>query len=154
MKKIELLVGFFVLVSLVCLILLGMKFSNLSNQFDTQNSFKVSIPFSNIGGLRVGSKVSISGVRVGQVVDIQLNEYFDAVVYLAIDNKHNDIPIDSFAQVSTSGLLGEQYISIDASTGFSDEVWKDGSEINKQYAGSALSLEKIISQFLYSSKTN
>ena len=150
MKKVEFLVGVFALIALVSLVLVALKFSNLSSQFDKESTFEVSIPFSNIGGLKVGSKVSIAGVRVGQVSKIELNDFFDAKVHLIINNQYNGIPVDSFVQISTSGLLGEQYISIDASSGFEDEFWKDGAEIEKQYAGSALSLEKIVSQFLYS----
>jgi phospholipid/cholesterol/gamma-HCH transport system substrate-binding protein len=107
----------------------------------------VTARFDNIGGLKVRSAVTMSGVRIGRVVGITYDQNsFEAVVTLLINPKYNKIPEDTIAKIYTSGLLGEQYIGFDP--GGSEEALEQGSEIFMTQ--SALVLEEIIGQFLFS----
>ena len=91
--------------------------------------------------------VSVAGVRVGRVTGIEYDTTsFEAVVQLAIDENYAEFPDDTSAQIFTAGLLGEQYVALEP--GGAMEVLEDGDEI--RLTQSALVLEQIIGQFLYS----
>ena len=93
------------------------------------------------------SPVAASGVRIGQVVDIEYDtEGYEARVTMSIDPQYNKFPVDTAASVLTSGLLGEQFIGL--LPGAEEEYLKNGSEI--ELTQSALVLEQIVGQFLYS----
>ena len=92
----------------------------------------------------------IGGVRVGRVADIKLDDFFTAVVDVQIDTRFDEIPIDSFVSIRTMGLLGEQFISIDAQAGgLEDDVWRDGASIHLRYTQSAISLDELIGQAIF-----
>jgi len=132
-------------IALVALFFLAMRVSNLS-AMTSNDGYEVTAWFDNIGGLKVRSKVSIAGVRVGRVTGISYDQKsFEAVVKLRIDKQYDQIPEDSIAKIYTSGLLGEQYVGLDP--GGSDEVLHQGSVISMTQ--SALVLEEIIGQFLF-----
>ncbi len=89
----------------------------------------------------------MAGVKVGQVTGITFDkETFEAVVTLNIDNRYDQIPDDTFAKIFTAGLLGEQYIGLDA--GGSDVFLQEGDKL--KLTQSALVLEEVIGQFLFS----
>jgi phospholipid/cholesterol/gamma-HCH transport system substrate-binding protein len=91
--------------------------------------------------------VTVAGVRVGRVTGIEFdNETFEAVVTLNISPQYNKLPEDTFASIFTAGLLGEQYVGLEP--GGSENNLKDGSVIRQTQ--SAIVLEQIIGQFLYS----
>lgn len=140
----DLWVGIFVAVGVAALIGLAMKVGNLtSNQIG--ETYAVTAAFENIGGLKSRAPVKSAGVVVGRVDSIQFdNETFEALVTLKID-KHYNFPKDTFANIYTSGLLGEQYVGLDA--GGDDVVLKNGDKIT--HTQDAVVLEKMISQFLY-----
>lgn len=145
-RTIEIAVGLFVAAGLAALFMLAMKVSNLAN-YTGDDGYVISARFDNIGGLKVRSPVSASGVRVGQVVDIAYDsEGYEARVAMSIDPEYDKFPIDTAASVLTSGLLGEQFIGLQP--GAEEEYLKDGSEI--ELTQSALVLEQIVGQFLYS----
>ena len=105
------------------------------------------VKFDNIGGLKVRSPVKMAGVQIGRVAGIKLDSRtYQADVTLEIDRKYNKIPTDTSAKIYTAGLLGEQYISLEA--GGDDEYLKQGGEIT--LVSNAVVLEQVISQFLYS----
>ncbi len=142
----EIAVGLFVAAGLAALFMLAMKVSNLAN-YTGDDGYVISARFDNIGGLKVRSPVSASGVRVGQVVGIEYDsEGYEARVSMSIDPQYDRFPIDTAASVLTSGLLGEQFIGL--LPGAEEEYLKDGSEI--ELTQSALVLEQIVGQFLYS----
>lgn len=145
-NKTEILVGVFVAAGLAALFVLAMKVSNLGNLAD-QRGYSVTANFQNIGGLKVRSPVSMAGVRVGRVEDISLDKNtYDAKVTLNIYEQFDTIPLDTAASIYTSGLLGEQYIGLDAGA---DEFYlAEGDEIILTQP--AVVLEQIIGQFLYS----
>jgi phospholipid/cholesterol/gamma-HCH transport system substrate-binding protein len=140
----DLWVGIFVAAGVAALIGLAMKVGNLtSNQIG--ETYTVTAAFENIGGLKTRAPVKSAGVVVGRVDSIQFdNETFEALVTLKLD-KHYRFPKDTFANIYTSGLLGEQYVGLDA--GGDEVVLKNGDKI--AHTQDAVVLEKMISQFLY-----
>ncbi len=144
--KVDFMVGLFVLAGIIGLVFLALKAANLSS-FTGGNTYSVSAKFDNIGGLKVHSPVKSAGVVVGRVQSVSYdNETFQAVVTLGIESKYT-FPSDTSAKILTSGLLGEQYIGLQP--GADEENLKNGGEI--LFTQSAVVLENLISQFLFSS---
>lgn len=146
-RTLEIGVGLFVAAGLAALFMLAMQVSNLASLGGDADSYSVTAGFENIGGLKVRSPVTVSGVRVGRVAAIDYDTAaYEAVVTLSIDAAYNDFPEDTSASIFTAGLLGEQYIALDP--GGAMENLGEGSRI--QLTQSALVMEQIIGQFLYS----
>lgn len=145
-RKIEIGVGLFVALGIVALFMLAMQVSNLA-VIQRGESYVISAAFENIGGLKVRSPVTVSGVRVGRVdaVDYDTHSY-QAVVSMRIDSAYDTFPEDTTASIFTAGLLGEQYIALEP--GGSMANLKDGDRV--QLTQSALVMEQVIGQFLYS----
>jgi phospholipid/cholesterol/gamma-HCH transport system substrate-binding protein len=109
----------------------------------SKSGYHITAEFDNIGDLKVGSPVTIAGVRVGDVSKIHFDpKTFKAVVQLRIDNQYNEIPDDSFASIQTQGLLGGKYIGF--SPGGSDTNFKEGSRVEQTQ--SAIVLESLINK--------
>jgi phospholipid/cholesterol/gamma-HCH transport system substrate-binding protein len=144
-KSLDLWVGLFVLLGAAAIFFLAMKAGNMSS-FSFEQTYPVITKFDNIGGLKPRAPVKSAGVVVGRVGDIAFDDKsFQAVVTLNMDNRYK-FPKDSSAKILTAGLLGEQYIGLEA-----------GGDTNNLAAGdkikmtqSAIVLESLISQFLYS----
>ena len=145
-RQLEITVGAFMAAGLVALFFLAMQVSNLAS-ITNNDGYEVTAMFDNIGGLKVRSPVSMAGVRIGRVVAIGYDQKnYEAKVTMRIEPAYDKIPADSIAKIYTSGLLGEQYVGLDP--GGSLENLKQGSVI--QITQSALVLEEIIGQFLFS----
>lgn len=145
-KKLEIIVGAFIAVGIAALVMLAMKVSNLGS-FDEKNGYEIKANFGNIGGLKVRAPVMLAGVRVGQVSGVSLDQTtFEAVVTLTIAEKFDNLPIDTSAAIFTSGLLGEQYVSLEP--GGEDKVLAEGSKL--ALTQSAIVLEQVIGQVLFS----
>ncbi len=148
-RTVEIWVGFFILLGFAALLMLAMKVSNLGAALNTEQGYAVIAKFENIGGLKVKSPVKMAGVRVGRITDIRYDDNtYQAVVTMHLDKQYQKIPTDSSAAIYTSGLLGEQYIGLDAGA---DETYLSdapGSEL--MITQSAVVLEQLISKFLYS----
>ncbi len=143
-EKIDVWVGFFVLLGIVALVFLALRAGNLSS-FSFAQTYAVQAKFDNIGGLKIRAPVKSAGVVVGRVSSIKFdNQSFQAVVTFDID-KGYEFPQDTSASILTSGLLGEQYIGLDA--GGDDQMLVAGDSI--KLTQSAVVLERLISQFLY-----
>jgi phospholipid/cholesterol/gamma-HCH transport system substrate-binding protein len=144
-SKNDLWVGLFVLVGLVAVFFLALKSANLL-QYSWSKDYTVTAKFDNIGGLKQGAAVKSAGVVVGRVESIQFDdESYQAKVSLALQNKYV-FPKDSSLKILTSGLLGEQYVGILA--GADEKNLVAGDNIGSTQ--SAVVLENLISQFLYS----
>jgi phospholipid/cholesterol/gamma-HCH transport system substrate-binding protein len=140
----DLWVGVFVIAGMAALLFLALKVGSM-NVVKTNNSYELVAKFDNIGGLKVRAPVKSAGVVVGRVTDVQFDgENFEAIVILRIDNRYA-FPKDTLAAIMTSGLLGEQYIGLDA--GGDTETLKDKDKIF--LTQSAVVLENLIGQFLY-----
>ncbi|MCP4286960.1 MAG: outer membrane lipid asymmetry maintenance protein MlaD [Gammaproteobacteria bacterium] len=146
-RTLEILVGAFMAVGFLALFFLSMQVSNLSSS-SGGDGYQVTARFDNIGSLKVRSPVTMAGVRVGRVSAIDFDsKTFEAVVTLRIDSEYEQtIPDDTFAKIFTAGLLGEQYVGLDA--GGSESYLAEGGSIT--LTQSALVLEEIIGQFLFS----
>lgn len=141
------LVGLFVASGIAALFFLALQVSNLSSLTE-KDSYILTARFENSGGLKVKSPVSVAGVKIGQVTAITLDpKTYESVVKMNIYSQYNNIPSDTTASVLTAGLLGEQYVSLEA--GGSEEFLKNNDAI--EITQSALILEKAIGQFLFKS---
>ena len=145
-RSVEITVGVFILIGMAALFMLAMKVSNLSS-FSDNDGYEVNARFENVGGLKVRSAVTMAGVRVGRVSKISFDQQtYEALVTMTISPQYNAIPKDSSAAIFTAGLLGEQYVSLEA--GGDEKYLKQGDEL--KLTQSALVLEQVIGQFLYS----
>lgn len=137
-------VGLFVLLGALAFLFLALKSANLL-QLSFQDNYRVTARFDNIGGLKSKAAVKSAGVVVGRVGAITFDDKtFQASVVLELESRYA-FPKDSSLKILTSGLLGEQYIGIEA-----------GGDLKNLAAGdvmtqtqSAVVLESLISQFLF-----
>jgi len=144
-SKNDIWVGLFVLLGAAALLFLALQSANLLS-LSFQTGYSVSAKFDNIGGLKPKAAVKSAGVVVGRVEGITFDDKsFQARVTLAMD-PHYAFPKDSSLKILTSGLLGEQYIGIEA--GADAKNLAAGDTISTTQ--SAVVLENLISQFLYS----
>ena len=145
-RSMEMLVGVFVAAGIIALFFLALQVSNLGT-VSSEEGYNIEARFDNIGGIKVKAPVTMAGVRVGRVTGVAYDkETFEAVVTLTIDKEYDRIPDDTFSKIFTAGLLGEQYVGLDA--GGSDIYLKEGDRL--QMTQSALVLEEVIGQFLFS----
>jgi phospholipid/cholesterol/gamma-HCH transport system substrate-binding protein len=146
-RNMELMVGFLVIIALIAGLFLALKVSNFGQLAGMQDSksYPITATFTDIGGLKPRAKVTMGGVVVGRVRSIALDQQsFKALVTLDIEQQFDHIPADASASILTSGLLGDQYIGIEA--GGDDAVLVAGGHI--LYTQPAMVLEKLIGQFL------
>ena len=144
-SAIDLWVGIFVALGFAGLLFLALKVGNLAS-FSTAQTYQIHAKFANIGGLKVRAPVKSAGVVVGRVADIRFdNESYEAIVSMNLDTGYQ-FPRDTTAKILTSGLLGEQYIGLEA--GGDGVMLKTGDRL--RLTQSAVVLENLISQFLFS----
>ena len=144
-STLDLWVGMFVIVGFVALTILALKVGNMGTIGGTE-TYQLSAPFTNIGGLKPRAAVKSSGVVVGRVAEITFdNEKFMAKVTMNIDKRYK-FPKDTSASILTAGLLGEQYVGLEG--GAEDAILAGGDTV--KLTQSAGVLEKLISQFMSS----
>lgn len=151
--KYEFWVGLFVLLGLTALVFLGLRVANVQG-FSSEKTYTLYATFDNIGGLKPRAPIKVGGVVVGRVADIQLDaKTYSPKVALAVNEKFNQIPDSSSLSIKTAGLLGEQYIALNIGFTLEGEtaMLKDGDTFAD--TNSAMVLEDLIGQFLYSDKT-
>ncbi|MDO8991085.1 MAG: outer membrane lipid asymmetry maintenance protein MlaD [Sideroxyarcus sp.] len=142
----DLWVGAFVVAGLGALVVLALKVGNLST-YNVSESYELQAHFTNVGGLKPTASVRSSGVLVGRVTSIVLDtERYEAKVTMSIDKRYQ-FPKDTFANILTSGLLGEQYIGL--LPGGDDVMLASGDEFKKTQ--SAVVLEDLIGKFFTTS---
>lgn len=144
-SKNDVWVGLFVLLGAAALVFLALQSANLLS-LSFQDGYKVTARFDNIGGLKPKAAVKSAGVVVGRVEAITFDDTtFQATVHITMEKRYA-FPKDSSLKILTSGLLGDQYIGIEAGA---DEVnLAEGDRITATQ--SAVVLENLIGQFLYS----
>jgi len=143
-RTMELGTGLFVLLGIGALFFLTTQTTG-RNDFDADETFEVQARFENVGSLKTRAPVSMSGVTIGRVTDIHFDPVsLEAVVTFVVDGQYDQIPDDSDASILTAGLLGSQYIGLQA--GGSSFFLEQDSEI--LYTQSAVVLENIIGKFL------
>jgi len=148
-SKLDVLVGLFVLLGAAAILFLALKSANLLSM-NFQSTYTITARFDNIGGLKRQAAVKSAGVVVGRVQSVTFDDKtFQATVSMALESQYK-FPKDSSLKILTSGLLGEQYIGIEAGAEVDNLV--DGDRI--QTTQSAVVLENLISKFLYNKATD
>ncbi len=143
-SKNDVWVGLFVLMGAAALVFLALQSANLLS-LSFQETYKVTARFDNIGGLKPKAAVKSAGVVVGRVEDITFDDQtFQATVHIAMEKRYA-FPKDSSLKILTSGLLGDQYIGIEA--GADEQNLVEGDRVAATQ--SAVVLENLIGQFLY-----
>ena len=144
-SKNDVWVGIFVLIGAAALLFLALQAANLLN-LSFQSTYRITAKFDNVGGLKPKGAVRSGGVVVGRVESLVFDDKsFQARVTLAMESRYS-FPKDSSLKILTSGLLGEQYIGIEA--GSDEKNLVGGDTISSTQ--SAVVLENLISQFLFS----
>jgi phospholipid/cholesterol/gamma-HCH transport system substrate-binding protein len=143
-KSIETLVGLFVLLGIAGLVFLSLKAANLAS-FGAGDTYTLTAKFDNVGGLKVRAPVRSAGVTVGRITAISLDrKSYQGLVTMEIQ-KGVQFPKDSSARILTAGLLGDQYIGLEA--GAEEASFAAGDTVAQTQ--SAVVLESLISQFLF-----
>ena len=146
-RSVEVGTGLFVLLGMSALFFLTTQTTGGGN-FSAAETYEVEARFGNVGSLKSRAPVAMSGVTRGRVTSVVFDpDTLEAKVVFVIDSQYDRIPDDSDASILTSGLLGSQYIGLQA--GGSDFYLEDGSEI--LFTQSAIILENLIGKFLVNS---
>jgi phospholipid/cholesterol/gamma-HCH transport system substrate-binding protein len=138
----DFLVGLFVLVGLGALAYLSFSVGGLS--YSGPGGLTLYAPFDQTGGLKSRAPVVISGVKVGQVKSITLDQSFRARVEMDLDSRLK-IPTDTTASIVTAGILGDRYVSLQL--GGEEQILKSGESLT--FTESAVILESLIGKFMY-----
>lgn len=148
-RTVEISVGLFVIAGILALLMLALRVSGLNDVYSGGEGYILYANFDNVGGLKPRARVSIAGVPVGRVLDINFNEDdYSAKVKLFIRKDIDQIPDDTQASILTAGLLGDNYIGLNPESAWSDKFLRDGSEIPKENTHPAVILEDLISKFV------
>ena len=146
-RTVELGTGLFVLLGFGALFFLTTQTTG-RHDFAADETFEVVARFDDVGSLKPRAPVSMSGVTIGRVTEIEFDGLaLEAVVTFVIDSRYDQIPDDSDASVLTAGLLGSQYIGLQP--GGSETYLEEGSEI--LFTQSAVVLEELIGKYLFNS---
>lgn len=140
----DLWVGAFVVAGMAALVVLALKVGNLST-YNVSETYQLQAYFTNVGGLKPTASVRSAGVLVGRVTEIKLDtERYEAKVTMSIDKRYQ-FPKDTFANIQTAGLLGENYIGL--MPGGDSAMLKNGEAFIKTQP--AMVLEDLIAKFIY-----
>lgn len=140
----DLWVGAFVVAGIAALVVLALKVGNLST-YNVSETYQLQAYFTNVGGLKPTASVRSAGVLVGRVTEIKLDvDRYEAKVTMSVDKRYQ-FPKDTFANIQTAGLLGENYIGL--LPGGDEQMLKSGEVFKKTQ--SAMVLEELIGRFIY-----
>ena len=143
-KLMDLWVGIFVVAGFAAILFLALRVGNVSSA-NFAETYQLNARFDNIGGLKVRGPVKSAGVVVGRVTGISFDaQTYEAVVTMTIDSRYR-FPKDTFASILTAGLLGEQYVGLEA--GGDEKMLQSGDAFAQTQ--SAVVLEKLIGQFMF-----
>lgn len=145
--KVEFFVGLFILVGILSFLFIVIKVTDVTGIYNKESYYKIYAVFKNIGNLKKKSKVTICGVKVGFVSNIELkknslSEYYSEVEIL-INSKFSEIPSDSCINILMSNLLGDSYIQIEL--GNDNDFLINGSIVT--FTTQALIIEELIAKF-------
>ena len=160
-KTYEFTVGLFILLGIIALIFMALKVSGLSIASFSHDHYRIKAQFSDIGSLRTGAAVRISGVEIGSVKSIELESSYNgfiATVDMNINSKYNQIPREYSAAIETSGILGDSFIALQPAKIslpdlYQEKYLQNGSIIELANTSSAINLNSLINTFV-SSDTN
>ncbi|HXV37643.1 MAG TPA: outer membrane lipid asymmetry maintenance protein MlaD [Myxococcota bacterium] len=137
----DLIVGLFVFCGLASIAYLSIRVGGL--YYSGPSGFQLFATFDQVGDLKPRAAVVIAGVKVGQVVSVELDDYLRARCELDIDPSL-ELDVETSAAIVTAGLLGEKYIALEP--GGADELLESGAEISR--TESAISIENLIGKFV------
>jgi len=137
----ELIVGVFMIIGILCLGYLSIKLGKV--EVWGRPEYEVFAIFSDVGGLKKGAPVVIAGVDIGRVGSITLKDY-EAHVVLQI-KADLQVHEDAVVSVKTRGLIGENFVQISA--GAADETIKPGGRIRQ--TESAIDIGALISKYAF-----
>lgn len=140
--KLELTVGIFMLIGIICLAYLSIKLGKM--ELIGGNNYRITARFDSVSGLKSGARVELAGVEIGAVERIGLGENDMAEVTLRIRDGIK-ITDDVIASVRTSGIIGDKFIKL--KPGGSDRFLKDGGKIRE--TESAVDIEELVSKFIH-----
>jgi len=144
-RKVEIIVGIFVLVGVLSMSWMAIKLGQIGGMGSSGYTLKAT--FEDAGGLRVGADVMMAGVSIGRLSSIGLNDDSEAVLTMEIQNNIH-LSTDAIAAVRTKGIIGERYIRM--SQGADDEVLNNGDEMEE--TESAINIEDLISKYIFQGK--
>ncbi|MEJ2533956.1 MAG: outer membrane lipid asymmetry maintenance protein MlaD [Gammaproteobacteria bacterium] len=143
--KVEVASGVFLALGLGALLWLAMRATDYGQEIGDA-TYNVSARFTNVADLKDRAPVKVGGVAIGLVENIELDPVtFEAVVTLRLDQRFDEIPLDTSASVLTSGILGDRYIGLEP--GGAMEYLRDGDEL--MITQSAVVLEQLVSKYLF-----
>ncbi|CAH0538494.1 outer membrane lipid asymmetry maintenance protein MlaD [Vibrio marisflavi] len=148
-RKTELFVGIFVLAGICAILVMIFQVADVKS-FGSSDTYTLNAEFDNIGSLKVRAPVKVGGVVIGRVSSITLDpKTLLPLVKMSINSKYNQFPETSSLQILTSGLIGEQYVSLIPGfiTPDDNTMLKNGDTVED--TKSAMILEDLIGQFLY-----
>ncbi len=143
-RTLEIGTGLFVLLGFAALVFLTTQLPSSGLKLSSaKGGYRITAEFDNVGDLKSGAPVTLSGVRIGDVESVGIDpQDYRALVTLRIDPQYNQIPDDSDASIDTQGLLGGQYVAI--GPGGSETYLMSGSRI--QFTQGAIVLENIVNK--------
>ena len=145
MRTVEISVGAFVLAGILALVFLVVRVSGIN--FEDGATYSITARFDDVAGLKRRAKVSMSGVTIGRVSQIQVDtEYGEAVVHMEIERRAGSLSADTGAQILTEGILGARYVNL--LPGAEEQALGDGDEILDTQG--ALVLENLIGELVTS----
>lgn len=138
------------IVLLLCAIFIGIIYRSSTNTVSSDNGMILSASFDRADGISIGSSVTISGIKVGEVIEEILDKNsYSAVVKFSIGKEIN-LPADTSAEIVSNGLFGEKYIAL--IPGADSEYLKNGDVI--EYTQSAINIENMISRLIFKMEGN
>jgi phospholipid/cholesterol/gamma-HCH transport system substrate-binding protein len=142
-RSVEISVGFFVLIGLVCVAYLTVKLGKM--EVLGGHYYHVSASFASVSGLKRGATIDMAGVEIGQVESIVLDKQVNTALVTMKIQEGVVLTDDAIASVKTSGLIGDKYISI--APGGSETLLKEGGRITETEP--AVDLEALISKYAF-----
>lgn len=142
--KLEMIVGIFMLVGILCLGYVSIKLGKM--ELVGGDYYNVTASFDSVSGLKPGARVEVAGVEIGKVDRISLDEKSGdrAIAYLKIKSGVK-ITDDVIATVRTSGIIGDKFIKL--KPGGSEVYLKNNGTIRE--TESAIDIEELISKFIH-----
>ncbi|MEM1435047.1 MAG: outer membrane lipid asymmetry maintenance protein MlaD [Pseudomonadota bacterium] len=144
LRTIEMSVGAFVAAGLLALVFLALEVSGVADDQQAE-TYQLTATFDDVAGLRRRAKVTVAGVKIGEVAGIDVDlEYGEALVTFEMQGAPNQLSADTGAQIVTEGILGTRYVSL--LPGADEDTLGDGDQIENTQG--ALVLEKLIGDFI------
>lgn len=142
--KLELTVGVFMLIGILCLGYLSIKLGKM--ELIGGNNYRISARFDSVSGLKPGARVELAGVEIGTVERIGLSNASGDQAEVTMKIKDGiKITDDVIASVRTSGIIGDKFIKL--KPGGSDQQLKNGGRIRE--TESAIDIEELVSKFIH-----